>query len=35
MSDTDLQKHVEAKGRDALVRDVRRKIEELGINYIY
>ena len=35
MSDTDLQKHVDAKGRDALVRDVRRKIDELGIQYIY
>ena len=33
--ETDLQQYVNADGRDALVRDVRRKIDELGINYIY
>ena len=32
---TDLERHVNAKGRDELVKQVRRKIKELGIEYIY
>jgi glutamine synthetase len=32
---TDLEAHVNADGRDALVRQVRAKIDELGIAYIY
>jgi len=32
---TDLEAHVNAKGRDDLVKKVRQKIDELGIQYIY
>lgn len=32
---TDLENHVNAPGRAGLVREVRRQINELGINYIY
>ena len=32
---TDLEAHVSAPGRDDLVRQVREKINELGITYIY
>jgi len=32
---TDLEEHVTAPGRDKLVKDVRKKIDELGITYIY
>ena len=32
---TDLEAHVSAKGRDALVKQVRQKINELGIEFIY
>ncbi|MBT4890716.1 MAG: glutamine synthetase [Rhodospirillales bacterium] len=34
-SKTDLEAHVTAPGRDKLVKDVRKKIDELGITYIY
>jgi glutamine synthetase len=33
--DTDLERHVNAPGRAALVKQVREKINELGITYIY
>ena len=32
---TDLEAHVAQEGRDELVREVRAKIDELGITYIY
>ncbi len=32
---TDLEAHVNADGRDKLVKQVREKINELGITYIY
>ena len=32
---TDLEVHVAQPGRDDLVRQVRQKIDELGISYIY
>ena len=32
---TDLERHVRAEGRDELVKQVRAKIDELGIQYIY
>jgi len=32
---TDLEKHVSKPGRDKIVKDVRKKIDELGITYIY
>ena len=32
---TDLEAHVGAEGRDDLVKQVRAKIDELGITYIY
>lgn len=32
---TDLEKYVGAKGRDKQVKDVRKKINDLGIEYIY
>jgi glutamine synthetase len=32
---TDLERYVNAPGRDALVKDVRKKINELDIQYIY
>jgi len=32
---TDLEKHVSKPGRDKLVKQVREKIDELGITYIY
>ena len=35
MADTDLERHVNADGRAALVKQVREKINELGIDYIY
>ena len=32
---TDLEKHVSQPGRDKIVKDVRKKISDLGITYIY
>jgi len=32
---TDLEAHVSQEGRDELVKQVRGKIDELGITYIY
>ena len=32
---TDLEKHVKQPGRDKLVKQVRAKINELGIEYIF
>ncbi|MBT3361406.1 MAG: glutamine synthetase, partial [Rhodospirillales bacterium] len=32
---TDLEQHVEAPGRAELVKQVRAKIDELGITYVY
>ena len=32
---TDLEKHVNSPGRAKLVKEVREKINELGITYIY
>ncbi|GIT06743.1 MAG: hypothetical protein CM1200mP30_03730 [Pseudomonadota bacterium] len=32
---TDLEAYVKSEGRDELVKQVRSKIEELGITYIY
>ena len=32
---TDLEKHVNQPGRDKLVKQVRAKINELGIEYIF
>jgi len=32
---TDLEKHVNRPGRAKLVKEVREKINELGITYIY
>ena len=32
---TDLEAHVNAAGRDDLVKQVREKIDQLGIQYIY
>ena len=32
---TDLEKFVNQPGRDKLVKDVRKKIDDLGITYIY
>ena len=32
---TDLEAHVNKEGRDELVRQVRAKIDELGVTYIY
>ncbi|RTZ91899.1 MAG: glutamine synthetase [SAR324 cluster bacterium] len=32
---TDLEAHVNAEGRDKLVKQVREKIDELGVTYIY
>ena len=32
---TDLEKHVNQPGRDKLVKKVREKIDELGIEYIF
>ena len=32
---TDLEKYVSADGRDKMIQDVRKKIEQLGITYIY
>ena len=32
---TDLQQYVDAPGRDDLVKQVRAKIDELGITYVY
>ena len=32
---TDLEKHVSRPGRDKIIKDVRKKIDELGITYIY
>ena len=31
----DIEKFVEAKGRDEKIKQVRKKIDELGIDYIY
>ena len=35
MPETDLEKYVNAEGRSNLVRQVREKIDELDIRYIY
>lgn len=35
MAKTDIESFVDATGRDQLVKDVRKKIDELGIEYIY
>ena len=35
MGQTDLQAFVNAKGRDALVKEVRKKIDALGVEYLY
>ena len=35
MSKMDIEKFVDASGRDAKVKEVRKKINELGIDYIY
>jgi len=32
---TDLEKYVSAEGRDKMIKDVRKKIDQLGITYIY
>ena len=32
---TDLEKHVNRPGRAKIVEDVRKKIDELGITYVY
>ena len=32
---TDLEKHVKQPGRDKLVKQVRAKINELGVEYIF
>src|SRR5687767_11582132 len=32
---TDLERHVNAEGRSELVKEVRAKIDELGIKYMY
>ena len=32
---TDLENFVNQSGRDKLVKDVRKKIDELGVTYIY
>ena len=32
---TDLEKYVSAAGRDKMITDVRKKIDQLGITYIY
>ena len=32
---TDLEKHIDRPGRAKLVKEVREKINELGITYIY
>jgi len=32
---TDLEKHVSRPGRDKIVKEVRKKIDELGITYVY
>ncbi|MDD9858280.1 MAG: hypothetical protein OXU96_09585, partial [Gammaproteobacteria bacterium] len=34
-SSTDLERHVNAPGRKALVKQVREKINQLGVTYIY
>ena len=31
----DIEKFVEAKGRDEKIKEVRKKIDELGIEYLY
>ena len=35
MAKTDLEKFVSAAGRDAQVKEVRKRIDELGIEYLY
>ena len=35
MGRTDIQEFVDAKGRDKKVKEVRKKINELGIEYLY
>jgi len=32
---TDLEQHVNAPGRDKLVKEVKAKIDALGIRYVY
>ncbi|SVB94712.1 uncharacterized protein METZ01_LOCUS247566, partial [marine metagenome] len=32
---TDLEQHVNAPGRDKLVKEVKDKIDALGIRYVY
>ena len=35
MAEMDIEKFVEAKGRDEKIKEVRAKIDELGIEYLY
>ena len=35
MAKTDLEKFVSAAGRDAQIKEVRKRIDELGIEYLY
>ena len=35
MSKMDIESFVDAPGRDALVKEVRKKINQLGVEYIY
>ena len=35
VSKTDIEAFVDAEGRDQMVKDVRKKIDELGIEYLY
>lgn len=35
MAEQEIDRFVEAEGRDALVKEVRKKIDELGIEYLY
>ena len=35
LAETDLEKFVESPGRDDKIREVRKKIDELGIEYLY
>ncbi len=35
MGATDLERFVEAEGRDEKIKQVREKINELGIEYLY
>jgi len=35
VAETDLERFVEAPGRDEKIKEVRKKIDELGIEYLY